>query len=709
VAPARGWSWSERAAVTDKTPKRRRAVILGAVSLALLGGAGWWVLVGSGEGPPVQHAPPVSGATARPAASAPLPALEGQVVDRERGHGLSDASVSVRCGEGEARRIEADSEGRFAVDALPPGACEINASATGYSRGGPTTGAARAIEIADGVTARVTLEMSETATVSGRIEGGTGAPDEVELSVLYIEAGGEAESFHIEMDAHPDGSGGFELRGLLPGELQILAEPPEDGIGESEVLVLAPGAARRGVLIRLGSTAELTGRVSASDDGLPVAGATVRVYAQGASAAARVESESDGRFSLQRLAPGAALVTITARGFVARTNLPVELLAGEASALSVELERAPGFAGQVLGPDGQPVVGASIFVQSATDAPQGASGRRVATTRAEGRFSVERNLVWPVFVQASHDELGASPWTRIESAGEDVTLRLGGGSGLVGRVVDSRGQAVDGVRVSALASGRARYAGAGEGEGGSADPRDGRFHIAVGRPGTWSVVAGAPGFAPTESARFEVPAGRIIDVGTLVLRPGARIVGLVVDAATREPLAGARVSAQGSDARGPTGEGGGGITGPDGRFSIDRLPPRRMSVHVSAEGHRMRLLTGLEPRPGEVTDVGTVMLSGDEGRRGGMDYGGIGASLRIQGDSITLSGVFKGSAAEAAGLTKGTRIMSIDGRDAASMGLQEALELLRGEPETDVNVEVMRPDSPSVETVRLVRREVSAH
>lgn len=693
-----------------ETPKRRRRVaILGALGVVLVGGAGWWALGGTDAGPSITTAPPISGAEPRPQVSAAVAALEGQVVDRERGRGLADVRVSVQCGEGEPVVAESDGEGRFVVPTLPAGRCEISASAPSYLQGGPTTGQPRAVDIADGTTARVTLELSETATVSGRIEGGTGAPDAVELSVLYIEAGGEAESFHVEMDAHADTAGGFELRGLLPGELQILAEPPEDGMGESEVLVLAPGAVRRGVIIRLGSTAELAGRVSASDDGQPIAGAVVRVYAHGASVAARVESGQDGRYSVERLAPGPALVTIAARGFVAQTNLPVELLAGDASELSVQLDQAPGFVGQVLGPDGQPVVGASIFVQSATDTPQGASGRRVATTRAEGRFNVERNLVWPVFVQASHDELGASPWTRIESAGEDVTLRLGGGSGLVGRVVDSRGQAVAGVRVSALTGGRGRYAGAGEGEGGSADPRDGRFHIAVSRPGTWSVVAGAPGFAPAESGRFEVPAGRIVDVGTLVLRPGARIVGLVVDAQTREPLAGAQVSAQGTDARGPTGEGGGGISGPDGRFSIDRLPPRRMSVQVSADGHRMRLLTGLEPRAGEVTDVGTVTLSSDEGRRGGMDYGGIGASLRIQGDGITLSSVFKGSAAEAAGLTGGTRILSIDGRDATSMGLQEALELLRGEPDSDVSVEVMRPDSATVDTVRLVRREVSAH
>lgn len=696
--------------MTAKEPnRRRRAAILGALGVVLVGGVGWWALGAKGEGPPVPKPPPVSGAAVRPAASVAVAALEGQVVDRERGHGLGDASVSVRCGEGEPLGVVTDSEGRFAVESLPAGPCEISASAPGYVQGGPVTGRPRAVDGVEGAPARVTLELSETATVSGRIEGGTGAPEQVELSVLYIEAGGEAASFHVEVDAHPDASGAFELRGLLPGELQILAEPPEDGMGESEVLVLAPGALRRGVLIRLGSTAELAGRVSASDDGLPVAGATVRVYASGASVAARVESDQDGRYSLQRLAPGPALVTISARGFVARTNLPVELLAGDASELSVELERAPGFVGQVLGPDGQPVVGASIFVQSATETPQGTSGRRVATTRAEGRFNVARHLVWPVFVQASHDELGASPWTRVESAGEDVTLRLGGGSGLVGRVVDSRGQAVDGVRVSALTGARGRNAAASDGAGAAADPRDGRFHIAVGRPGIWSVVAGAPGFAPAESARFEVLAGRIVDVGTLVLRPGARIVGLVVDAETRAPLAGAKVSAQGSDARGPTGEGGGGATGADGRFSIDRLPPRRMSLQVSADGHRMRLLTGVEPRAGEVTDVGTVMLASDGGRRGGMDYGGIGASLRIEGDGITLSSVFKGSAAEAAGLTKGTRIMSIDGRDATSMGLQEALELLRGEPDSDVSVEVMRPDSPTVETVRLVRREVSAH
>lgn len=697
-----------RAEGASSSPPRAKRGLWVAAALALAGlcGGAWWMVGRGSDGDPAP-AVPRSGAVDPVAAAAPTPTLDVEVVDRERGTPIAGASVVVACGERAALSLLTDASGHAASDAVPPGDCQISVSAPGYLQGGPITGAPRPVRVSADETARVRLEASATVTVAGKLIGGTGPAEEVELSVLYVEAGGEAESFHVETGVHAAPDGGFELSGLLPGELQVLAEPPEDGMGESEVLILAPGATRRGVVIRIGSTAELEGRVSAADDEQPVPGAVVRVYAQGASAAARSESDAQGRYVLERLGPGPALVSVSARGFVAVNNLPVELLAGDTSELNVRMERAPGFAGQVLGPDGEPVVGASIFVQSATETPEGVGGRRIATTRAEGRFVVERKLVWPVFVQAAHDGLGASPWTRVESPGEDVTLRLGGGSGLVGRVVDARGRPVDGVRLGATSGGRGRRGEAG-GQGG-ADPRDGRFHLAVARPGSWSVVAAAPGYAPTESARVDVAVGRIVDVGTLVLQPGARIVGVVIDADTRAPIAGARVGAQGSDTLGPGGSGGQAVTGADGRFSLDQLPPRRMSIHVSAEGHRMRLLTGVEPRAGDVTDVGTVALAGDGGRPGGMDYGGIGASLRIQDGAITLSGVFGGSAAEAAGLTKGTRILSIDGRDASSMALQDALELLRGEPSTDVSLEVMRPDSATVESVRLVRREVSAH
>ncbi|MCB9728795.1 MAG: carboxypeptidase regulatory-like domain-containing protein [Deltaproteobacteria bacterium] len=684
--------------------RARRVALAGLLGGLLVGGVAWWLAPedrGATEPPPRAAEAEV----AAPAASA-RPALDGEVTDRERRRPLAGAQVTVSCGEGPPVVAETDAEGRFAVDALPAGECSVSAAKAGYVAGGPTTGRPQAVQIAAGATATVSVALSETVTVVGRVEGGTGPPDEVRLSVLYVEAGGEPESFHVEVGARPDSGGGFELRDLLPGELQVLAEPPEDGLGESEVLVLAPGTTRRGVVVHLGETARLEGRVSAADDGQPVEGAIVRVYAAGASVAARTATDAHGRYALERLGPGAALATVSARGFVTRSHLPVELLAGDTTELPVELETAPGFSGQVLGPDGQPVVGASIYVQSTTAVPEGVGGRRIATTRTEGRFLVERPLVWPIFVQAAHPELGASPWTRVEGPGEDVTLRLGGGSGLVGRVVDARGRAIEGVRLAATSGGHRRSSGpAGQGV---ADPRDGRFHLPVARPGTWSVLAGAPGYAPAESARVEVPAGRLVDVGTLVLRPGAQVVGQVLDATTREPLAGAQVAAQGSDARGPSGQGGGTTTGSDGRFVLDELPVRRMSIHVRAAGHRMRLLTGVEPRPGEVTDVGLVLLADDGGSRGGMDYGGIGAALRIQDGAITLASVFGGSAAEAAGLTKGTRILSIDGQDATSMGMQQALELLRGDPGSDVSVEVMKPGAATVERVRLMRREVSA-
>ncbi len=73
------------------------------------------------------------------------------------------------------------------------------------------------------------------------------------------------------------------------------------------------------------------------------------------------------------------------------------------------------------------------------------------------------------------------------------------------------------------------------------------------------------------------------------------------------------------------------------------------------------------------------------------NYGGVGMTVGIRDDMITVITPFKGNPAANAGVQSGDVISLIDGESTAVMSLDDAVELLRGEPGTSVSVTLSRP------------------
>ena len=72
------------------------------------------------------------------------------------------------------------------------------------------------------------------------------------------------------------------------------------------------------------------------------------------------------------------------------------------------------------------------------------------------------------------------------------------------------------------------------------------------------------------------------------------------------------------------------------------------------------------------------------------NYGGLGMLIGIKEDMLTVVTPFKGSPASLAGLESGDIISHIEGDSTAVMTLNEAVDLLRGEPGTPVSITVVR-------------------
>jgi hypothetical protein len=223
-------------------------------------------------------------------------------------------------------------------------------------------------------------------------------------------------------------------------------------------------------------------------------------------------------------------------------------------------------------------------------APPGTESRelRRAATGEDGKFRIQVPGKGPFRIEARKEGVGsavASDVVAVDAAnpGPPLVLRLGPSAALSGRVSSNTGSApVEGAVVVVRAGGIARGARSGP---------DGTFSVPDLPPGKYSLVAGAPGFAPV-TLPVEAPSAAPVEV---VLGSG---FAARVNVMKREiPPPGTRPQRGVPPPRGAPLEGAlvvllhrqtqtyrSGVTGPDGTVVIDRLGMGRWQVSVRKEG-----------------------------------------------------------------------------------------------------------------------------
>jgi carboxyl-terminal processing protease len=95
-----------------------------------------------------------------------------------------------------------------------------------------------------------------------------------------------------------------------------------------------------------------------------------------------------------------------------------------------------------------------------------------------------------------------------------------------------------------------------------------------------------------------------------------------------------------------------------------------------------------------------ILTSDTEGR-----FGGIGVEIDIRDGWLTISACFEGGPAARAGLRAGDQFLTIDGRGARDLPIDEAVRVMRGEPGTEVHIRIRRPGSETALELT-VRREI---
>ncbi|MEM9381040.1 MAG: carboxypeptidase-like regulatory domain-containing protein [Planctomycetota bacterium] len=424
----------------------------------------------------------------------------------------------------------------------------------------------------------------------------------------------------------PDGSGRWVFTGIEPGTVRwvglraprfvdALVPVPAVRAGE-EVTVELPIA--RGVAA-IGRVVDLRGE--------PVPEARVhlgsweqRDMSNSIGFDESVRSDEDGRFEVGGVWPGDATLRVWHRDHTF-ASISLGTLAEGDVARDVEVVLGDGgtVAGVVVWPDGTPAKKATVRLVSHG---RNWSGAREAKSDAEGAFEFTGLTGGPFRLAAGARRRGTQGRAAaVVDVGRPVTLELGPGATLRGRVVDDRGEGVARFTV--------RPTPVGLDDGGSSDAvrirrGDGSFELVGAELGAYDLSVKAKGYAPRLPVRVEL-GDEPTDVELVVDRL-ATVSCEVVDA-SGEPLAATPVRVGGVATK----------TDAEGRVGPIDVPPGTLAVTLRGFAPGIVESEAVELAPGEVRDDLVVVVGRGATVRCRLHpslEGGIhdGATLRIENE-----------------------------------------------------------------------------
>jgi protocatechuate 3,4-dioxygenase beta subunit len=204
-----------------------------------------------------------------PQASAPTAHLAGRVTVEGTNAPLADARVVLMPMLGRTAppprpmipmapppQAITDQDGRFAFPRLRPGEYRIDVQRTGYAPLEGEGGRGRTIQVTEGQSAEVELQLQKGAVISGRILSPSGEPQtDVRVMALRRIQGPQAQARLLPAPMQgvqqTNDLGEFRLAGLPPGEYFVSASPqmqsPFGGPGVAPPAPAAPGTTRTSV------------------------------------------------------------------------------------------------------------------------------------------------------------------------------------------------------------------------------------------------------------------------------------------------------------------------------------------------------------------------------------------------------------------------------------------------------------------------------
>ncbi|HZM01122.1 MAG TPA: carboxypeptidase-like regulatory domain-containing protein, partial [Planctomycetota bacterium] len=346
-------------------------------------------------------------------------------------------------------------------------------------------------------------------------------------------------------------------------------------------------------------------------------------------------TDAEGRFAFESVPDGSYQVVLDEDGYRDSRSEKLVLVSGrEVADLSLLADPGLSVAGRVVDAEGRPVPQARVSgrrPRSLTDLFANLNDHLIRDTAdEEGRFrlagfdpgAVTLEAEAAGFIDAGQD---------VQAGATELTVTLQPSCSLSGIVVST----ADGEPVRDFSVKLKPAAGIFDPsdpfgiekriEGARADRRfrdreDGTFTLEDLEPGDFDLSVQAAGFGDTTVAGIELGSeGR---KGVVVMLPPESVVtGRVVSARTGLAIEGATISpARGSAIEqmfeGAMGKGPRDTTDAEGRFRLDGLGARPLSLHVRHPSFRERTEEAVVLAPGETRDLGTIALSNGGAVRG---------------------------------------------------------------------------------------------
>ncbi len=357
-------------------------------------------------------------------------------------------------------------------DKLETGAYVVWAEASGYARARQVLTVTKSEE-----PVKVTMVLTSGVAISGRV---VAAKDRTPIKGARVvafkdlgrEGGGdidwlmdllEPKTLEKPLSADvTDAEGSYSLAGLQAG-VKCVVRVAADGYSPGSKGYVAAGTPN--VNFELETGGRLTGQILASN-GAAVSGAKVEAYRKSGSssdireavrdamggAIDAVITGGDGSFVFAALGQGTFRLIASAPGHQEGTQ-DIDLKLGVEATVRITLDDGLVLAGKVVGPDGSPVPKARVSVRPQASASGGDSAivrenEQEVETDAAGKFSFDSLTAGQHTVTVSHEELAAAQLRDVTVPQENLEIALNAGAAVMGKVTDSQGNPVDGVRMS---------------------------------------------------------------------------------------------------------------------------------------------------------------------------------------------------------------------------------------------------------------------